>query len=93
MTNKRKVEVFTAGCPVCDPTVKTVRELACTSCDVTVHDVHEGCKTNECREAANRYNLQTVPAVVVDGKLAPCCNNHGVSAEQLRTAGVGVPLG
>lgn len=93
MTNKRNVEVFTAGCPVCTPTVKTVQEVACPSCNVTVYDLHEGCETNECREAAHRYNLKTVPAVVVDGKLASCCENHGISAEQLRAAGVGVPLG
>jgi hypothetical protein len=28
---KRKIEVFTAGCPLCDETVKLVRELACPS--------------------------------------------------------------
>jgi len=31
MLRKRKVEVFIAGCPLCDETVKLVNELACPS--------------------------------------------------------------
>lgn len=38
MAKKRQVEVFTAGCLLCDETVQLVRELACPSCDVTVYD-------------------------------------------------------
>jgi glutaredoxin 3 len=39
--NKRKVEVFSAGCAVCDETVALVQSLACESCDVVVHDMHQ----------------------------------------------------
>ena len=35
--NKRKVEIFTAGCPVCEPVVAMVKELACDNCEVHVH--------------------------------------------------------
>ena len=28
-TGKRRVEVFTAGCPICDETVSVVKSLAC----------------------------------------------------------------
>ena len=31
---KRTVEIFTAGCPVCDPVVQLIKETACDSCDV-----------------------------------------------------------
>jgi hypothetical protein len=31
---KRKIEIFTAGCPLCDPVVKLVQELSCGNCDV-----------------------------------------------------------
>ena len=36
---KRQVEVFTAGCPVCEPAVQLVKELACPDCEVTVHEL------------------------------------------------------
>src|SRR5262249_33286680 len=35
-TQKRQVEVFTAGCPVCEPVVELVERIACPSCDVTI---------------------------------------------------------
>ena len=28
-SQKRKIEVFTAGCPVCEPVVEMVKSLAC----------------------------------------------------------------
>lgn len=38
---KRKVEVFIAGCPVCDKTVKLVQSLACPNCEVVVYDLNK----------------------------------------------------
>ena len=89
---KRKVEVFTAGCPICGPAVKMVQGLACPSCDVHIHDLNKGCETDECRVEARRYNLKTVPAEVVDGKVCSCCENSGVNMEDLKAAGIGTPL-
>ena len=87
---KRIVEVFTAGCPLCDEAVKLVRELACSNCEVQVYDLREGCATNECREKANQYGINRVPAIVVDGKLAECCSHQQpVSREVLIAAGIG----
>lgn len=89
---KRKVEIFTAGCLVCEPTVKAVHEAACQSCDVKVYDLNKGCETDECRIAAEKYSLKTVPAVVVDGKVVFCCDNPGPNKEDLKAAGVGTLL-
>lgn len=87
---KRLVEVFTAGCPLCDETVKLVRELACENCEVQIYDLREGCTTNECREKAVQYGIHRVPAVVVDGNLTDCCQNQQpVSREALVAAGIG----
>lgn len=86
----RKVEVFTAGCPLCDEAVQMVRELACKKCEVTVYDLREGCATNECREKAANYGIHRVPAVVVNGKLVDRCTPQSpVSVEALRKAGIG----
>jgi hypothetical protein len=38
MSEKRKVEVFTAGCPVCEGVVNMVNELACPHCEVTIYN-------------------------------------------------------
>lgn len=86
----RMVEIFTAGCPLCDEAVKMVRELACEKCDVTVYDLREGYATSDSREKATRYGIRRVPAVVVNGKLVDCCTpQRPVSREELRKAGVG----
>lgn len=85
---KRQVEVFTAGCPVCEPTVQLVEEMACSNCEVTVYDLRK-----EGAEKVEQYGIKTVPAVVVDGRLAACCETRGPDKEQLRAAGIGRPIG
>ncbi len=39
MTDKRKIEVFSAGCPVCEDTVNLVNKTACPSCEVNILDM------------------------------------------------------
>ncbi|MBD1841854.1 thioredoxin family protein [Cyanobacteria bacterium FACHB-63] len=88
--SKRLIEVFTAGCPLCDGTVKLVRELACSNCQVQVWDLREEQTTHESREKVNQYGIHRVPAVVVNGKLAECCQNQQpISRESLIAAGIG----
>jgi hypothetical protein len=84
---KRNVEVFTAGCPVCEPAVQLVQELACPDCEVTVYDVRAS-----GMEQARRYGITRLPTVVVDGTIAPCCQGGAVSREDLQAAGIGQRL-
>ena len=42
---------------------------------------------------AKKLGIRSVPAVVIDGKLASCCEKSGISFEALKTAGVGQRLG
>ena len=86
--HKRKVEVFTAGCSLCDETVALVQQLACGSCEVSVHDTHEPTVASKARE----YGIHSVPAVVIDGKLADCCSGAGPQEHTLRAAGLGTAL-
>ena len=81
---KRKVEIFTAGCLVCEPTVELVKKTACPSCEVIIYDLNEGCNTNECRDKAKKYEIKQLPAIVVDGKLLDCCNSSGISEDALK---------
>lgn len=87
-TGKRRVEVFTAACPLCEDAVRLVTSLACPSCEVQVYDLREGCATNECREKAARYGVTAVPAVAVNGTLLNCCQREPITADRLIAAGI-----
>lgn len=89
MSDKRKIEIFSAGCPACEEAVKAVNEIACPSCEVEVLDTHQP----EVTARAAEYGVRGVPAVVVDGKLASCCCALArVDEAALRASGVGTPL-
>ncbi|RMF76636.1 MAG: hypothetical protein D6738_01030 [Acidobacteria bacterium] len=85
MTTKRKIEVFTAGCPACDETVAQVRDLACSSCEVEVLDMHDA----QVAARARQLGVRSVPAVAIDGRLADCCSGRSPDADTLRAAGLG----
>jgi glutaredoxin 3 len=87
MKKKRQIEVFTAGCGVCEEAVQLVQRLACSNCQVTVHNVTK--ETKALRDKVKKYGIKRLPSVVVDGKLASCCTGGGVDAEALRALGVG----
>ncbi len=84
---KRKIEVFSAGCPCCEEVNKLVLSITCENCDVQILDM----RSDEAVQAkAKEYGVKRVPAVAVNGKLAECCQG-AVSAETLRELGVGSP--
>ena len=85
MSDRRSVEIFSAGCPVCEETVRLVNRMACPSCQVTVLDM----KDPSVAERAKSLGIRSVPAVVVDGKLADCCAGRGPDEVALRAAGIG----
>lgn len=88
MTATRQVEIFSAGCQVCEATIALVKRLACPSCEITVLDM----KDQPVAERAQSLGISTIPAVVVDGQLAACCAGQGpANEEELRRAGVGQP--
>ena len=87
MEKKRQIEVFTAGCGICEEAVEVVRRIAGSSCEVTVHNV---ANDKGVEEKAKQYGIKRLPAVVVDGKLAGCCTGGGVDEAALRALGVGV---
>ena len=87
MTNqKRKIEIYSAGCSCCVQTVEAIKKAACPSCEVTVLDVRQ----SKVADRAKQLGIRSVPAVVIDGKLADCCSGRGPNLATLRTAGLGV---
>ncbi len=89
MNAKRKIEVFSAGCPACEETIELVNQAACPSCEVSVLDMSDP----QVAARAKELGIRTVPAVVIDGKLADCCAGRGPDEAALRAAGLGQPLG
>ncbi len=84
---KRKVEVFSAGCPSCQDTIALVKKLACPSCEVTVLDMNDIAVAKQ----AKALGVKSVPAVAIDGQLASCCMGRGADEQALRAAGLGQP--
>ena len=88
MTTKRTVEIFTAGCSLCEEAVSLISRIACPSCFVTVNSL----KNPKGRERARSLGVNSVPAFAVDGELAACCAVGSADEPGLRAAGVGEPL-
>lgn len=88
MSEKRQIEVFSAGFPACQQAIETIKAIACSSCEVHVLDMHDQAVASK----AASYGINRVPSVVVDGKLADCCRVGGIDLGVLRQLGVGTPL-
>ena len=71
--SKRQIEIFTAGCPVCEPVVTLVKETACENCEITIHNLSDQCESKICVTKMNEYGVKRLPAVAVNGKLIDYC--------------------
>lgn len=87
MNAKRKIEIFSADCPLCEETVELVKRVACPSCEITVLDM----KDSAVADRAKSLGVRSVPAVAVDSKLAECCIGRGPDEAALRAMGIGQP--
>jgi glutaredoxin 3 len=87
MTNKRRVEVFSAGCALCEEVVDAVRREAGPSCEVVVRNMLD----SRVLRRAEELGIRSVPAVVIDGKFVSG-SGPGVDIQALKAAGLGKPL-
>lgn len=86
---KRQVEVFSAGCGMCEEVVRLVEANACRSCDVQVRDMNDP----EVVSLAKSLGIRSVPAVVITAsELAACCTDRGPDEAILRREGLGGPI-
>ncbi len=83
----REIEIFSAGCCLCNDVVAQVTELACPSCNITVLDMN----ADSVPEKAQDLGIRSVPAVVIDGVVVDCCAGRGVDLDVLKAAGLGQP--
>lgn len=66
MSDHRKIEVFTAGCPLCNETLELVKQSVATcGCEV----IERRCTGDECCGLAKDYGIRAMPTVVVDGQI------------------------
>ena len=85
MTSKRKIEIFSAGCALCQDTIELVNRMACPACEISILDMRE----DDVAARAKALGVMSVPAVAVNGVLASCCAGRGVDEAALRAAGIG----
>ena len=82
MPQRKKIEIFSAGCSSCSETVELVKRIAGATHDVEILDMHQA----PIAAQAKRHGIRTLPAVVIDGKLAGCCAERGPDQTVLREA-------
>ena len=80
MDSKRKVEVFSAGCALCEEVIDLVRREAGSSSEVIIRNMLDA----RFLARAEKFGIRSVPAVVIDGKLASCCTPRGVDLQVLK---------
>jgi glutaredoxin 3 len=79
---RRKIEIFSAGCSTCNETVELVKRIAGSTHDIEIHDMHQA----HIVARAKQHGIRSLPTVVVDGKLAGCCAGRGPDEAILREA-------
>jgi len=80
MLNKRRVEVFSAGCALCEEVIDAVRREAGSTSEIIVRNMLDA----RALARAVKFGIRSVPAVVIDGKLASCCTGRGVDLQVLK---------
>lgn len=81
-TAQHTIEIFSAGCSTCTATIEMVKKIAGADHTVQVHDMQHG----DTAARATTLGVRSLPAVVVNGKLAGCCAGRGPDEHVLREA-------
>ncbi len=81
-TARHRIEIFSAGCNTCKQTIEMVKKLVGSQHEVHVHDM----QSHEVASKAAQHGIRSLPAVMINGKLAACCSNRGVDEHVLRQA-------
>jgi glutaredoxin 3 len=88
MAMRRKIEIFSTGCAMCNDTIEMVRRTADPCYEVIIRDMVD----SRVLARAKELGIRCLPAIVIDGKLADCCRCPGIDEQKLRAAGIGRSL-
>ena len=80
MATKRRIEVLSAGCALCHEVIDAVKREAGSSSEVVVRNMMDARDLARAEE----FCIRSVPAVVIDSKLASCCTGRGVDLQVLK---------
>lgn len=89
MTTKRKIEIFSAGCPACSETISLVDTIACPSCDITVPC--STCATQVLPDERRASEFVPSPPLPSTGSSRSAALVGGRNETTLRDAGLGQP--
>ena len=64
---KNDIELFVAGCALCEEAVNKIELGKCAGCRMTVHDIRKKDKTTA--RLAKRYNITAVPTIVINSRI------------------------
>jgi len=82
MTAVHKVEIFSAGCALCQETIDLVNQIAKPGTEITVLSMQDA----DTMARAQSLGVKSVPAVAIDGTLASCCMGRGPDETVLRNS-------
>jgi len=88
MSEKRMIEIYSAGCPLCLTAIEMVTELACDACQISVLNMND----NLVADRASKQGIQRVPSIVVNGAVVDCCKQDAIDRNVLIAAGIGQPV-
>jgi glutaredoxin 3 len=83
----RTVEIFSAGCGMCESIIHMANRFACHDCVVTVHDTHD----SSLLDRVKHLGARSLPALVVDGVYIPPDPQEGYTEAIFESAGMALP--
>ena len=81
-TGTHTIEIFSAGCSTCKEAIEMVKKVAGSEHNVQVNDMQHG----DTAAHAKTLGVRSLPAVVINGKLAGCCAGRGPDEHVIRQA-------
>ena len=62
-----KIEIFSAGCPLCRHIIDDIQIGKCQGCIQTVYDVNK--ITSDIKRKMKEYEITSVPTTIIDGNI------------------------
>ncbi len=81
--SENKIEIFSAGCKFCNNVENEVKEIISENDTLITYNLSEEAKAEEYYKVAKLYGINSLPSVVVNGKLLNCCSATGFSKDTL----------
>ena len=78
------IEIFSANCPLCVDAIELVKKIARSDCEIQVLNMNE----ESVLQRAKKLGISRVPAIVIDGEIAECCQGKAPSESILRASGI-----